>query len=61
MIAQVIATHSVDGAETIAVNGHEIQFGHGSGGDGFCYSHQSFDCLGKLTDDEWVAVKHAER
>ncbi len=49
----------IDGAETIECNGHLIQYGYGSGGDGFCYSHQSFNCIEKLTKEECEATKHA--
>ena len=57
--AKVTYTHPVDGAETIAVNGHEIQYGYGSGGDGFCYAHQSFECADRLTAEEKAAVNEA--
>lgn len=41
-----------DASRTIAFStGHEIQFG-GAGGDGFCYEHQSFDCIDNLTENE---------
>ena len=35
--------------ETMVVDDHRIQLG-GSEGDGYCYSHQSFDCFENLTD-----------
>lgn len=38
--------------------GHHIQFG-GRDGDGFCYSHQSFDCVSNLTPDENKAIDRA--
>ena len=34
-------------AEFIRTGGHNIQIG-GSDGDGYCYEHQSFNCLEKL-------------
>jgi len=39
--------------------GHEIQFGYGTGGDGFCYPHQSFSCIDHLTEAEKLAVREA--
>jgi len=60
MQAKVIHTHPTDGAETIAINGHEIQFGYGSGGDRFCNTHQSFKCIDNLTDEEREAIRQAE-
>lgn len=57
MRAVVTFIHAVDGAEVIEVNGHRLQFGHGSGGDGYCYGHQSFDCLDNLTEAEREALK----
>lgn len=50
-----------DGAEEIEVNGHRIQYGYGTGGDGFCYAHQSFECIDNLTPDEKAAVHDARR
>lgn len=59
--ANVTHVHSTDGAETIRIStGHEIQFGYGDGGDGFCYEHQSFDCIENLTAAEKQAVKDAQ-
>jgi len=57
-----VAHTSHDGAQTVAIStGHKIQFGHGDGGgDGFCYAHQSFDCIERLTDEEKLVVKNAE-
>lgn len=58
--ATVTHRHPTDGAETIDTStGHRLQYGYGSGGDGFCYTHQSFDCIESLTDDERVAIKNA--
>ena len=58
MKAKVVYTYP-DGAEVIEVNGHKIQFGYGNGGDGFCYTHMSFNCVEKLTNEEKEAVKRA--
>lgn len=41
------------------VGEHEIQTG-GQSGDGYCYKHQSFDCVGKLTAEEKKAMDDAE-
>lgn len=58
--ATITHVNDRDGAETIKIStGHEIQFGYGDGGDGFCYAHQSFDCVETLTPDEQEAVKRA--
>ena len=59
MEAKVIYTSNIDGAEVIEINGHKIQFGYGAGGDGFCYTHNSFKCIDNLTDEEWSAIKKA--
>jgi len=58
--AKVTYIHPVDGSETIECNGHSIQYGHGSGGDGYCYSHQSFDCIENLTKEEQEAIRRAD-
>lgn len=60
MKAKVIHTNSIDGAETIEVNGHQIQYGYGNGGDGYCHEHQSFDCIDNLSAEEKQAVQEAE-
>lgn len=60
MKAKVVYIDLRDGAETIEVNGHRIQFGYGSGGDGYCYAHGKFSCLDNLTDEERAAVQEAE-
>lgn len=39
----------------IKVGDHHLQYG-GSCGDGFCYSHQSFDCV--LTEEELSEVRN---
>lgn len=59
MEAKVVHTYA-DGAEIIEVNGHEIQFGYGNGGDRYCYTHCSFDCADNLTEEEREAIKKAE-
>lgn len=46
----------MDGGEEIVIQvdgmeKHRLQIG-GAGGDGFCYTHQSFDCLDNLSDEE---------
>ena len=58
MKAKVIAGNPQDG-ELINVNGHRIQFG-GREGDGFCYAHQSFECIENLSEEERQAVTKAE-
>jgi hypothetical protein len=60
MKAIVTYVDEMYGPEMIRVNGHHIQYG-GAAGDGFCYEHQSFDCVENLTDEERQAVKVAER
>ena len=57
MIAEVI-DHGMWGT-VVGVNDHEIQFG-GPDGDGFCYSHQSFDCLPLLSNKERMAIDDLE-
>lgn len=59
MEAKVVYVNERDGAETIEVNDHRLQYGYGSGGDGFCYAHQSFDCAENLTAEEREAVANA--
>lgn len=56
--AEVVHT-CADGAQVIKINDHKIQLGYGSGGDGYCYSHDSFDCIDNLTDEEKVAIRAA--
>lgn len=57
MEAKIVYVDRIDGAELIEVGTHKIQYGYGSGGDGFCYNHQSFDCIDNLTDEEQEAVR----
>ncbi len=58
MKAVVTYVSPIDGAEQIEINGHNLQFG--GPGDGYCYTHQSFDCLPNLTPAEWRAINGAE-
>ncbi len=59
MKAEIIHINDRDGAETISVNGHQIQFGYGDEGDGYCYAHQTFKCSENLTDEEKEAIRNA--
>lgn len=43
------------GEEIIQLGEHRFQFG--GVGDGFCYGHQSFDCLDNLTVEERTALR----
>lgn len=58
MKAIVVDVDPIDGSEQVGVNGHRLQFG--GPGDGFCYDHQSFDCLPGLSTEEWEAIAGAE-
>ena len=59
---KAVVSHTYnDGAELISVNGHSIQYGHGAGGDGYCYAHGSFECLSNLSSEEQAAVDTAVR
>ena len=60
MKAKVIYTSTIDGTEVIEINGHKIQFGYDRGGDGFCYVHDTFQCIDNLTEEEWYAIKNAK-
>jgi len=57
--ATVVFSGRPQDGEVIEVNGHELQVG-GSGGDGYCYKHQSFKCAENLTEEEKEAIKNAE-
>lgn len=57
MKAEVVYTNLIDGSEQIKVGKHELQCG--GQGDGYCYSHQSFDCFDKLTRRERKALHSA--
>jgi len=60
MEAKITYVNPTDGAENIEVNGHDIQFGGGDG-DGYCYSHQSFDCVENLSEEEEKAIFKAKK
>ena len=60
-MANATVTYKRDDSDLIEVavsTGHKFQFG-GRDGDGFCYSHQSFDCVNNLTPDENKAIDRA--
>lgn len=62
--AQIVHEDSIDGTLMIDTStGHRLQFGmaHGTGGDGFCHSHQSFDCYDELKSFERQAIAEAKR
>jgi len=56
--ARVTYVSDRDGSEIIELDDHEFQMG--GIGDGYCYSHCTFDCLDNLTDAEREALKNAE-
>lgn len=56
-VAEVVYYDPVNSIEEVAVNGHVIQFG--GQGDGYCYGHQTFDCLEELSDEELDAIRRA--
>lgn len=58
MEAHVVHVDDADSSYTVAVNGHKLQFG-GRDGDGYCYSHQTFECVDNLTDAEAAAIDNA--
>jgi hypothetical protein len=58
--AKIIFTDPINDVEQIEVGEHNIQFG-GPAGDGYCYAHQSFECLGNLTPEEKSAIDNVER
>jgi hypothetical protein len=58
MVTAKVTYSRDDLVEIETSTGHKLQFG-GMDGDGFCYSHQSFDCLGSLTAEEQAAVDAA--
>lgn len=55
--AVVTYVDELDGSELVEVSGHRFQMG--GQGDGYCYKHQSFDCLDRITDVEREAIKNA--
>lgn len=57
--AQVTSHDEIYDSTVVATStGHELQYG-GREGDGYCYGHQSFDCLDHLTPDEQAAIQAA--
>jgi len=59
VVAQVVEEY-LDGAVVVAMStGHRIQYGYGTGGDGFCYKCQSFDCIDQLSPQEQAAAAAA--
>lgn len=57
MKAITISDSESGGSVVVFVN-HEIQYG-GSDGDGYCYEHQSFDCILNLSSEEVDATEGA--
>ncbi len=57
MQATVVYYDAINDVELIECNGHRIQFG-GQGG-GYCFGHQSFDCLTNLSLEEITAFYNA--
>lgn len=58
MTAKIRVVSSMYDISVCEVNGHRIEFG--GQGDGYCYAHQSFDCLDNLSDQEKAAIDDAE-
>lgn len=58
MEATIKVVSSINDISECCVNGHCFEFG--GPGDGFCYEHQSFDCLENLSPEEREAVDRAE-
>lgn len=56
--ATIKVINSMNDISSCEVNGHRFEFG--GPGDGYCYEHQSFDCLDNLTDEEKKAIDEAE-
>lgn len=48
----------LNGEELISINTHQFQLGGGDG-DGYCYAHQSFDCLESLSVEEKDILRKA--
>lgn len=57
MRAKLVYYDPVYNVEQVKVNGHNLQFG--GQGDGYCYEHQSFECLEKITPEEQAAIDSA--
>ena len=55
----VIHCGNPEDGNVLEVNDHRIQQG-GRGGDGYCKSHDSFDCIDNLSDEEKKATRNAE-
>jgi hypothetical protein len=58
MKAEIRIVNRTQDISSCKVNGHHFEFG--GQGDGYCYEHQSFDCLDNLTDEEKKAIDEAE-
>lgn len=58
MKATIRVVNSIYDISEALVNGHKFEFG--GPGDGFCYAHQSFNCLDNLTNEEKKALDDAE-
>lgn len=58
MKATIKVVSSINDISACYVNGHHFEFG--GPGDGYCYAHQSFNCLSNLTDEEKEAIDNAE-
>lgn len=57
--AHVVFEDSLDGRADVEIDEHRIQIG-GSDSDGYCHSHQSYECLATLTDDQVEAIAQAD-
>lgn len=53
--AEVTYIDGVDGHELIRLDMHSLQFG--GIGDGYCYGHQSFECMTTLSAEQWEAIR----
>ena len=58
MKATIRVVNNMKDISECKVNGHEFEFG--GQGDGYCYSHQSFNCLENLSPEERKAIQEAE-
>jgi hypothetical protein len=60
--------HAVEYSCTMGIGGHEIEtikldghhFEFGGQGDGFCYAHQSFMCVEKLSESQKTRITAAQ-
>lgn len=57
MEATVTYYDPINDVQGIEVGTHYFEFG--GQGDGYCYKHQSFDCLDNLSDEEREALRVA--